>query len=484
MSDITYTATYSPEDNKLRLYPSVDRLPREDYLYLRNEGFISAQKQGLFVAHWKPYREDICVQLAGRITAEQTTLLERAEAKAERLDALAVKRAEQSNSYHEAANRISERFSFGQPILVGHHSERKARRDQKKMHSAMDNAIAAQKAVEYWNWKAEGVERYANMKNCTRTRLNRIKKLLAELRGFQRSINEAKRYIDICKKVHDSTGKDTFNRDVETLVGFHDATPYYKGDSLWRQLDKGTISHQDALSKCLAYNELKASSPNTLRWIQHTLNRLAYERSLLGEIKLFEGDLTPVILQTFARTHGAEKPKAKKTDTGFILESPVDFPLHLSQGNSIELSDSGWCELMQSVGYEVPAPKERRKSAKKLVPLINPKVDEAAKLQEIWNRKAEESKHVRSSTSKVLMISQKVFSANSKGSYARLTTYELDINGNKVWARWNGKSAEPVCRIRVDTGSSGLYEANPIVVIEDKPGKALPIEWPQDNESV
>jgi len=46
---MTYTATYSPEDNKLRLYSST-RLDRELYARVRSAGFIYAPKQELFVA--------------------------------------------------------------------------------------------------------------------------------------------------------------------------------------------------------------------------------------------------------------------------------------------------------------------------------------------------------------------------------------------------------------------------------------------------
>jgi hypothetical protein len=43
---MTYTATYSPEDNKLRLYSST-RLDRELYARVRGAGFIYAPKQEL-----------------------------------------------------------------------------------------------------------------------------------------------------------------------------------------------------------------------------------------------------------------------------------------------------------------------------------------------------------------------------------------------------------------------------------------------------
>ena len=112
-SNIIFTATYSAEDNKLRLYAS-ERLDKELYSRVREIGFKYAPKQELFVApKWTPAREDICVELAGEITAEEITLVERDEAKAERLDNLATKRESQANAFHSAANRIAERFHGG-----------------------------------------------------------------------------------------------------------------------------------------------------------------------------------------------------------------------------------------------------------------------------------------------------------------------------------------------------------------------------------
>ena len=52
------TATYSVEDNKLRIYVP-DRLDDELYQALKAVGFKWAPKQELFVAYWNPKREDI-----------------------------------------------------------------------------------------------------------------------------------------------------------------------------------------------------------------------------------------------------------------------------------------------------------------------------------------------------------------------------------------------------------------------------------------
>ena len=76
---MSYTATYSPEDNKLRLY-STTRLDSETYARVKAAGFIWAPKQDLFVAPmWTPSREDLLIELVGEIEDEDRSLVDRAE---------------------------------------------------------------------------------------------------------------------------------------------------------------------------------------------------------------------------------------------------------------------------------------------------------------------------------------------------------------------------------------------------------------------
>ena len=84
----TISATYSPEDNKIRLYASA-RLDAETFQRVKDAGFKWAPKQELFVApSWSCAREDLALELAGEIEPEEMTLAERAQMKADRLDAI------------------------------------------------------------------------------------------------------------------------------------------------------------------------------------------------------------------------------------------------------------------------------------------------------------------------------------------------------------------------------------------------------------
>lgn len=351
------TATYSPEDNKLRLYAS-ERLAPETYARVKEAGFSWAPRQELFVApKWTPAREDLATELAGEIEPEEMTLAERAMLKAERLEGLAHKRNREANAFASRADELSQAFYMGQPILVGHHSERKARKTKEKMQAASDKSVKLASTANYWLYRATGVEWFANMKNNPRVRANRIKTLLAELRDLQRAINDAHNAIALWEKF------DTPERIMWAVCNLN-------GDRLG--IPWGTYSKREELDmmqlreECLARLGRTIEGPTRRRWIEHVLNRLGFERSLLGPVARYEGPITPVILQAFAREHGAEKPKAAEIEPGsFELESEVPLPLHLANGRWLEMDADGWRDLMQSVGYEVPAKKDA------LPPILN-----------------------------------------------------------------------------------------------------------------
>lgn len=344
------TATYSPEDNKLRLYAS-GRLDEETFARVKAAGFIWAPKQQLFVApKWTTRREDLCLELAGEIEPEEMTLAERAQMKAARLDDLAARKSQRAGAFQKAAQDISERFYMGQPILVGHHSERKARKDKERMDSAQRKAIESQEAASYWLYRAEGVEAHANHKNDPRTRARRIETLLAELRDLQRGLNENYRAL----KVWESATSDALIRHI---IGNTGIAPY----GMYGDLTAEKITPQEARAKCMAAAKAGIESPRAARWIAHTLNRLAYERELLGPVSRYAGEITPAILQVFVRAHGADKPQAKKLDDDFwSVQCEAPLPAHIGLGTYAEMTGDDWRDLMQSVGYEVPAKKDAK----------------------------------------------------------------------------------------------------------------------------
>lgn len=83
----------------------------------------------------------------------------------ERLERRAALRAEwAAKATSRAADRaatadsLAERFAGGQPILVGHHSEGKARRNQARMHANMSKSVAEATLAESHAVKAAHIE--------------------------------------------------------------------------------------------------------------------------------------------------------------------------------------------------------------------------------------------------------------------------------------------------------------------------------------
>src|ERR1700691_40061 len=112
-----YSATYSPEDNKLRLYATC-RLDPETYDSVKSAGFIWAPKQELFVAPmWTPAREDLLIERAGEIDDEHKSLVERAEERSERFEDYSEARASDAERARKAVSAIADNIPFGQPIL-------------------------------------------------------------------------------------------------------------------------------------------------------------------------------------------------------------------------------------------------------------------------------------------------------------------------------------------------------------------------------
>ncbi|MFC7641541.1 DUF3560 domain-containing protein [Streptosporangium lutulentum] len=94
---------------------------------------------------------------------------------------------------HERANQIGERFAGGQPILVGHHSERGARRDQARMHQAMRTSIAEDKEAQSAAGRANAVGNQMRRSATPAVTARRIKTAESELRKIQKSLDGYKR---------------------------------------------------------------------------------------------------------------------------------------------------------------------------------------------------------------------------------------------------------------------------------------------------
>lgn len=284
------TATYSPDDNKLRLY-SLTRLDRETFDRVKAAGFRWAPKQDLFVAPmWTPAREDLLLELAGEIDDEDTSLVDRAEMRAERFGQYSDKREGEAQAARRAVSAIADHIPLGQPILVGHHSERHARKDAQRIEDGMRRAVRLWETSEYWSRRAAGALRAAKYKERADVRHRRIKGLEADKRKHERTAKEAQTYLagwqveGLTMERAMALANGSYMSRCFPLADFPRDPPasQYEGPmGLWSALDGGVITVEQARAICL--RNYPATIAHAQRWISHYEHRLAYERAMLAE---------------------------------------------------------------------------------------------------------------------------------------------------------------------------------------------------------
>lgn len=233
------TATYSFEDDKLRFYPDA-KLPEEIYQQVHMAGFIWAPVQKLFVQVWSPEREDLLLALAGDVEDEATSAEDRAWNRAERF-AQYSKNAEARGEHEESrAEEMTDGIPLGQPILVGHHSEHKARKQAERIENTVNRAVDEFKKADYWRNRARRVVAHAARHDQPSVVFRRIKSLETEMRKYER-MADPKSAEWVCK-------------------------------SVWMRDDGKSV---EEIGQAWAERETYA-----LRWIEHLSNRLVYEREV------------------------------------------------------------------------------------------------------------------------------------------------------------------------------------------------------------
>ncbi len=88
-----------------------------------------------------------------------TTRRERKEARLQKRLEWAEGRDQRSDAAFQRAHGIMDMIPLGQPILVGHHSERHARRDQTRIDNAMRDGVDSGRMAEHHREVATNIER-------------------------------------------------------------------------------------------------------------------------------------------------------------------------------------------------------------------------------------------------------------------------------------------------------------------------------------
>jgi len=249
----------------------------------------------------------------------------------------------------------------------------------------------------------------------------------------------------------------------------------------WQTRTAGVISHalhrSDPATRrgrilTLEAEQRRYATPGS-RYYNHLAMRLIYENAML-------------------ENEGGKAADVEMIPGGFIGKRQI-WKINRSPATgrvvSVAFSATGGPRNIERLGadvYRAPTPeelevftaaqktaKEARKAEPKGASLINPTLDDALKLCEIWN--ADRKGTDKASTPAVM--TQAAYSERSKGEYGPCKTVAITERGltyfsNYNGIEWNGHTA--VCKIRIFTG--GFDGINRPVVISDKPQKTLPFD--------
>lgn len=117
------------------------------------------------------------------------TYRERRMARAERLRTWAESREAKSEAAYEGARRIADNIPLGQPILVGHHSERRHRRDIDRIHNGFGASFEHARKAESMRARADSIEDAADraIYSDDPDAIERLKERIAELEAERES---------------------------------------------------------------------------------------------------------------------------------------------------------------------------------------------------------------------------------------------------------------------------------------------------------
>lgn len=129
------------------------------------------------------------------IAAEEAGEVQYAAERADRLEARAQKHDAKATAAYERSNAAVEHIPLGQPILVGHHSERMHRAALKRSHAAMNESVRESKTAERLHREAQFSRRHQRYAETPEAMTRRAERLEAQYRHMQRNIADRAAYL-------------------------------------------------------------------------------------------------------------------------------------------------------------------------------------------------------------------------------------------------------------------------------------------------
>jgi len=145
---------------------------------------------------------------------QMQSIIDRKMARAEKFEGYSENAAARSESAFNKVQSISSMIPPGQPILVGHHSERRHRRDLKRMDSGMRKGVEESKKSEYYTDRARSlgydVDKMTSSRKYINNRLKEARKELASLKRWAEISLGKDNQEDLARRIAQAQEKTDF----------------------------------------------------------------------------------------------------------------------------------------------------------------------------------------------------------------------------------------------------------------------------------
>ncbi|MCA9941640.1 MAG: DUF3560 domain-containing protein, partial [Anaerolineales bacterium] len=160
------------------------------YEAVTGAGLRWKRSEQAFLAPWTPEREDFLREQFDitELMDDDTDLVEVAAGRAEHYDWFSRNADDRSAAAFAAAREISDGIPLGQPILAGHHSEKRHRHDMKLINSRVRRGVEEGKRAEYWKARAATTLARAERREMPAAIYRRIERLETDERMWQRTL--------------------------------------------------------------------------------------------------------------------------------------------------------------------------------------------------------------------------------------------------------------------------------------------------------
>lgn len=518
-------ATYSPEDNKLRLY--VGRVPRDEYEELRAEGWTSTPKQDCdFAATWTPAREDRALSYLDDgqdIEDEDYSPQERAADRAERFEGYREKRT---------AEAIGHADTFDSSPAFGHQNHARAERQARRHDRHRARAVSQWSKAEYWQQRTAGVISHALYRTGAHCRRGRILTIEKEIRDIEARQQKANHRRELWERVRDTAadsiatmgGRYSIDREKtpESMRLAYDLANANHGGqykhpttgetaSLYDLIirDENPITDRQAAELWLSADDASGYRKRLQRWLDHLKNRLAYENAQLDadggtvttkDIEPGGWIRPPRRAVQFGNAHVngdgwaqvlsvARSPVTGRVTSVRVLGDDRYLNDRAVKPRLIKVDRLGADayreptadELADFQAKQKAEKAEKRAKTPKAPPLINPTDEDAQALQDRLNdeHRAALDRFSTFEPKPVLRMTQKQYSELSRGTYSKAETTtlhscgKLGLPSSNLWTssrqKYRDSLGAAVCKIRVYG-----YQPRRVVILTDKPQKRLP----------